>query len=76
VAVKFPQIRRARVLAIEVQVGRAGTLTPVAKLEPVVLAGSTVSASLHNEEGGQAQDVRVRRSGVERRRIIPQIVES
>ncbi len=45
---------------ITVQVGRTGTLTPVAELEPVFLAGSTISrASLHNEEEIQRKDIRV-----------------
>jgi DNA ligase (NAD+) len=45
---------------IEVQVGRTGKLTPVAVLEPVALAGSTVSrATLHNEEEVARKDVRV-----------------
>jgi DNA ligase (NAD+) len=61
IAVKFPQEqKRTRVLDIEVQVGRTGALTPVAKLEPVQLAGTTVSsASLHNEEEVERKDVRV-----------------
>ncbi len=45
---------------ITVQVGRTGVLTPVAELEPVFLAGSTISrASLHNEEEIQRKDIRV-----------------
>ena len=79
VAVKFPQVQaRSRVLAIEVQVGRTGTLTPVAKLEPVALAGTTVSsASLHNEEEVARKDVRVGDLVVLEKAggIIPQIVE-
>lgn len=61
IALKFPQEQaRTRVLDIEVQVGRTGALTPVARLEPVQLAGSTVSsASLHNEEEVERKDVRV-----------------
>jgi DNA ligase (NAD+) len=46
--------------AITVQVGRTGTLTPVAELEPVFLAGSTISrATLHNEEEIRRKDIRV-----------------
>ena len=60
-AYKFaPERARTRVLAIEVQVGRTGALTPVATLEPVVLAGTTVErASLHNFDRVAAIDVRV-----------------
>jgi DNA ligase (NAD+) len=46
--------------AITVQVGRTGTLTPVAELEPVFLAGSTISrATLHNEDYIRAKDIRI-----------------
>lgn len=46
--------------AITVQVGRTGVLTPVAELDPVFLAGSTISrATLHNEEEVQRKDIRV-----------------
>ena len=46
--------------SITVQVGRTGTLTPVAELEPVFLAGSTISrATLHNEEEVLRKDIRV-----------------
>ena len=42
------------------QVGRTGTITPVAVLEPVLLAGSTIArASLHNEEDIQRKDIRI-----------------
>lgn len=45
---------------ITVQVGRTGVLTPVAELEPVFLAGSTIArATLHNEEEVQRKDIRV-----------------
>lgn len=51
---------RTKVNAITVQVGRTGTLTPVAELEPVLLAGSTISrATLHNEEEIKRKDIRV-----------------
>ena len=46
--------------AITIQVGRTGTLTPVAELEPVFLAGSTISrATLHNEEEIKRKDIRI-----------------
>src|SRR5581483_5286538 len=46
--------------AIEVQVGKTGALTPVAKLQPVELAGVTIrSVSLHNEDEIRRKDVRV-----------------
>src|SRR5262245_55101083 len=58
VAHKFPaQEELTKVLAIEVQVGRTGKLTPVAKLEPVFVGGVTVSnATLHNEDYVNALD--------------------
>jgi DNA ligase (NAD+) len=61
VAYKYPpEGERTRVNGIVVQVGRTGTLTPVAELEPVLLAGSTVSrATLHNADEVARLDVRV-----------------
>jgi DNA ligase (NAD+) len=61
VAYKFKaQQAETRVRAIEVQVGRIGSLTPVAKLEPVALAGVTISnASLHNLDEIRRKDIRV-----------------
>ncbi len=61
VALKF-QARQAttRIRAITVQVGKTGTLTPVAKLDPVPLAGVTISSvTLHNEDEIRRKDVRV-----------------
>jgi DNA ligase (NAD+) len=61
IAYKYPA-RQAQtaVLAIESYVGRTGKLTPVAHLQPVFLAGSTVGrATLHNEEEVARKDVRV-----------------
>ncbi len=49
-----------RILDITVQVGRTGVLTPVAELEPVLLAGSTIArATLHNQEEVQRKDIRI-----------------
>jgi DNA ligase (NAD+) len=49
-----------RVLDITVQIGRTGTLTPVAELDPVFLAGSTISrATLHNADEVQRKDIRI-----------------
>jgi DNA ligase (NAD+) len=61
VAYKFAaEQAMTKVLAVEVQVGKTGTLTPVAHLEPVQLAGTTVSrASLHNADYIAAKDIRV-----------------
>jgi DNA ligase (NAD+) len=61
VAYKYPpEGVRTAVRAIVVQVGRTGALTPVAELEPVLLAGSTVSrATLHNADEVARLDVRV-----------------
>ncbi|MCS7182307.1 MAG: NAD-dependent DNA ligase LigA [Thermoanaerobaculum sp.] len=61
VAYKYPpEGERTRVKAIAVQVGRTGTLTPVAELEPVRLAGTTVTrATLHNADEVARLDVRV-----------------
>jgi DNA ligase (NAD+) len=61
IAYKYPAVQaETAVRAIEVQVGRTGRLTPVAHLEPVFLAGTTVSrATLHNEEEIARKDVRV-----------------
>ncbi len=61
VALKF-QARQAttRIRAITVQVGKTGTLTPVAKLDPVALAGVTISSvTLHNEDEIRRKDIRV-----------------
>jgi DNA ligase (NAD+) len=61
VAYKFePERARTRVRAITWQVGRTGVLTPVAELEPVLLAGSTIArATLHNREEIARKDLRV-----------------
>ena len=60
-AYKFPAERaKTKLLEIKLQVGRTGTITPVACLESVFLAGTTVSrASLHNEEEIERRDIRI-----------------
>ena len=51
---------QTRLNAITIQVGRTGTLTPVAELTPVLLAGSTIArATLHNEEEIRRKDIRI-----------------
>jgi len=78
IAYKFPPERKkTRLLDVTVQVGKSGKLTPVAILEPVVLAQTTVSrASLHNFVELERKDVRVGdRVFVEKAgEIIPQVV--
>ncbi|MFM7844775.1 MAG: NAD-dependent DNA ligase LigA, partial [Planctomycetota bacterium] len=61
VAYKFEKYEKpTRLLQISVQVGKTGAITPVAELEPVELAGTTVSrASLHNAEEIERKDIRV-----------------
>jgi DNA ligase (NAD+) len=61
VAYKFaPEQAHTKINEITVQVGRSGVLTPVAELEPVFLAGSTISrATLHNQEEVARKDIRV-----------------
>ena len=61
IAFKYEAERvETRLLDILIQVGRTGTLTPVAALEPVVVSGSTVSrATLHNEEEIARKDIRI-----------------
>ena len=55
-----PEQAQTRLNAITVQVGRTGVLTPVAELEPVFLAGSTISrATLHNEDEIKRKDIRI-----------------
>ena len=78
VAHKYPaQEQFTTVLAIEVQVGRTGKLTPVAKLAPVFVGGVTVTnATLHNEDEARRKDVRVGDTVIVRRAgdVIPEVV--
>lgn len=78
IAYKYPpQVAKTKVLSITCDVGRTGALTPVANLEPVLLAGTVVKrASLHNQDIIEKLDVReqdvvtVRKAG----EIIPEVI--
>ncbi len=80
VAFKYPpEEKRTKLLSVDIQVGRTGVLTPTANLEPVRLAGTTVSrATLHNINYIRERDIRIGDTVIVRKagEIIPEIVES
>ena len=77
-AFKFPPEEKAtKLIGITVQVGRTGALTPVAELEPVSVAGSTVArATLHNEDEVRRKDVRIGDTVIVRKAgdVIPEVL--
>ncbi len=79
VAFKFPALRStSQILDIQVQVGRTGTLTPVAHLKPTEVAGVTVTrATLHNEDEIARKDVRIGDTVIIQRAgdVIPEVIE-
>ena len=79
IAYKFkPRRATTRILNIQAQVGRTGTLTPVASLEPVQVGGVTVkSASLHNMDEVERKDIRIGDTVIVERAgdVIPYVVQ-
>ena len=79
IAYKFPAERKkTRLLDIIVEVGRTGNITPTAVLEPVRLAGTTVSrATLHNQDYIKEKDIKINDMVIVQKAgdIIPQVVE-
>ncbi len=79
IAYKFAAEQATTVIKdITVQVGRTGVLTPVAELEPVLVAGSTISrATLHNQEEIERKDIRIHDSVIIEKGgdVIPKVVE-
>ena len=79
VAYKYPaEQKQTKLLDITIQVGRTGVLTPTAELEPVRIAGSTVSrATLHNIDNITSKDIRIGDTVIIQKAgdIIPEVVE-
>ncbi|SFL38796.1 NAD-dependent DNA ligase LigA [Halanaerobium salsuginis] len=79
IAYKFPaQQKTTKIKDIEISVGRTGALTPTAVLEPVELAGSTVSrATLHNEDEIERKDIRIGDTALVQKAgdVIPEVVK-
>ena len=80
VAYKYPpEEKETKIISVDIQIGRTGVLTPTANLEPVRLAGTTVSrATLHNAQFIAERDIRVGDVVVVRKagEIIPEIIRS
>lgn len=80
IAFKWPAEEvSTKIIDIEVRVGRTGVLTPTAILEPVEVAGSTVSrATLHNEDEIKKKDIRINDTVIIRKAgdVIPEVVKS
>ena len=79
IAYKFPaEKKKTKIIDIIVEVGRTGTITPTAILEPVRLAGTSVSrATLHNEDYIRDKDIRINDTVLVQKAgdIIPQVLE-
>ncbi|MEG1310415.1 MAG: NAD-dependent DNA ligase LigA, partial [Romboutsia sp.] len=79
IAYKFPaEKKKTKIIDIIVEVGRTGTITPTAVLEPVRLAGTSVSrATLHNEDYIKDKDIRINDTVLVQKAgdIIPQVVQ-
>ena len=79
IAYKFPpEEELTEILDIEIQLGRTGALTPVARLKPVFVGGATITnATLHNEDELKRKDVRVGDTVIVRRAgdVIPEVLK-